>query len=215
MKIQNIKNRSVLFTFYNSPDWDLNLHLIMGDKYNYLVDSGLGSLSIEPIKKYIEKNNDKPVIVINTHYHWDHIWGNSSFKDSLIISHRLSREIILNQWEDMLKKNKDYCDGQVELCPPNLVFEKELYFTEDKVKIIYTPGHTVDSISVIDEKDKVINVGDNIGDTIDEIVPYIDCEKQVYRNSLLMYENMDFDRVVSGHNVVLGKDVIKKIISNL
>jgi glyoxylase-like metal-dependent hydrolase (beta-lactamase superfamily II) len=102
--------------------------------------------------------------------------------------------------------------GEVEICLPNLVFEKELYFPDDKIRIIYTPGHTVDSISVIDEVEKVIHVGDNIGDTADEIVPNIYCEKDLYIDTLSKYIEMDFDTCVSGHNTILGKDVINKIL---
>lgn len=83
------------------------------------------------------------------------------------------------EWEYMFQKNKQYCKGETELYLPNLVFKKELYFPEEKIRIIYTPGHTIDSISVIDEDEKVINVGDNVGDSLDEIVPSIYCEKDL------------------------------------
>lgn len=212
MKIQKIKNRGVLFTYTTSSGWDLNVHLIMGEKYNYIIDTGLGSLSIEPIMEYI-KDSNKPIIVINTHYHWDHIWGNNSLRDCTVIAHKLCGEIIESEWESMMHKNKQYCYGEVEMYLPNLVFEKELYFPEDKIKIIYTPGHTIDSISVIDEEDKVINMGDNIGDNVEEIVPSIYCEKDLYIDTLLKYREMDFDTCVSGHNVILGKEVIEEILS--
>ncbi|MBU5439179.1 MBL fold metallo-hydrolase [Tissierella sp. MSJ-40] len=210
MRIQKIKNRGTLFTYTTSSGWDLNVHLIMSEKYNYIIDTGLGSLSINPIKEYI-KDSNKPIIVINTHYHWDHIWGNGSLRNYIIISHKLCREMIESKWKDMMHKNKQYCYGEVEMNLPNLVFEKELYFPEDKIRIIYTPGHTIDSVSVIDEEEKVINVGDNI----DEIIPSIYCEKDLYIDTLLKYRNMDFDTCISGHNVILGKEIIEKILSIL
>ena len=73
----------------------------------------------------------------------------------------------------------------------------------------------MDFISIIDEEEKVINVGDNVGDTVDEIVPIIDCEKGLYIDTLLKYKEMDFDTCISGHNVVLGKDVIEEILNKL
>lgn len=69
MKIDKIKNRHVIFKF-NIADWDLNIHLIMGNKNNYIIDSGLGSLSIKPVIDYI-REDIKPIILINTHYHWE------------------------------------------------------------------------------------------------------------------------------------------------
>ena len=213
MRIEKIKNRSVLFTYSTSAGWDLNLHLIMGRKYNYIIDTGLGHLSVEPIKEYI-KGDNKSIVVINTHYHWDHVWGNNSFNQSTIISHKLCRDIIESKWETMMERNKEYCQGEVKMYLPNLVFEKELYFPEDKIRIIYTPGHTIDSITVVDEEDKVINAGDNIGDTMDEIVPHLYCENSLlYMDTLLKYKEIDFDTCISGHNMVLGKEVIDKILS--
>lgn len=214
MKIEKIKNRNILFTNSIPAGWDLNIHLIMGDKYNYIIDTGLGSSSIAPIKEYL-KHNSKPIIVINTHYHWDHIWGNSSLKNCIIISHKLCREMIEVNWEEMIQRNKKYLNGEVEMYLPNLIFEKELYFPEDKIRIIYTPGHTIDSISVIDEVEKVLNTGDNIGDSIDEIVPSIYCEKDTYINTLLKYKDMNFDTCVSGHNIILERQVIDKILDML
>lgn len=211
MRIQKLKNRGIIFTYNNPAGWDLNVHLIMGERYNYIIDTGLGSLSIDPIKEYI-KNSNKPIIVINTHYHWDHIWGNSSLRNCIIISHKLCREMIESKWDDMMQKNNQHCYGEVAMYLPNLVFENELYFAEDKIRIIYTPGHTVDSISVIDEEDNVINVGDNIGDNMDEIVPSINCEKDLYIDTLLRYMELEIDTWISGHNMILGKEVIQKIL---
>ena len=210
MKIEKIKNRHVLFK-YPVTDWDLNIHLIMGDKYNYLIDTGLGSFSIAPIKEYLG-SNPKPVIVINTHYHWDHVWGNHVFHEGTIISHTLCRKMIAEKWEGMLSKNRKYVFGEVELCLPNLVFDDALYFPDDRIRIFYTPGHTIDSISVLDEVDHVLDVGDNVGDTLDEIVPNVDTQKQVYIDTLLKYQAIDFDTCVSGHNVVLGKEIFDRIL---
>lgn len=213
MKIEKIKDRNIIFK-YNLPDWDLNIHLIIGNKYNYIIDTGLGSFCIAPVKEYL-KNNRNPIIVINTHYHWDHIWGNNSFSDCIIISHKLCREMIATKWDEMMAKKKQFIKGDVQMYLPKLVFDDMLYFPDDKIRIIYTPGHTIDCISVLDEEERVINVSDNIGDTIDEIVPSVETEKDVYVNTLKRYRNMNFDTCVSGHNVILGREIIEKILIEL
>lgn len=210
MKIQKIKNRSVLFTTSPSSEWDLNVHLIMGDKNNYIIDTGLGPQGVKPVLDYI-KGNEKPIIIINTHYHWDHIWGNNLFENETIISHKFCLEMIRDNWDEMINENKKYMQGEVSMHLPNLVFEKEMYFEEDNIRIIYTPGHSIDSISVLDEKDKILNAGDNIGDTMDQIVPHIYCGKSLYMDTLNKYSQMNFDTCISGHNIVLGKDIIEKI----
>ncbi|MEA5040430.1 MAG: MBL fold metallo-hydrolase [Clostridiaceae bacterium] len=210
MDIMKIKTRHVLFRF-QMPDWDLNLHLILGTRYNYLVDTGLGSLSVAPVREYLQ-NDRKPMIVVNTHYHWDHIWGNHVFSDCMIISHRQCRETAECQWAEMLERNKAYVYGDVRKCLPGLVFENTLYFPDDKIRLIYTPGHTSDSISVLDEQEGVLNAGDNIGDTVDKIIPSVQCDKEVYIDTLLKYQTLAFDTCISGHNAVLGNDVIDRIL---
>lgn len=86
---------------------------------------------------------------------------------------------------------------------PNLIFQKELYFAEDKIKLFHTPGHTLDSISVLDEEEDVLLVGDNVGDSMEDIIPSIYCEKDIYINTMKKYEEMDFDTCISGHNTIL------------
>lgn len=213
MKVQKIKSRSVVFTYQTVDEWDLNVHLIVGDKYNYIIDTGFGAGSMVPVMDYINKDN--PIVVINTHYHWDHIWGNCVFEDCMIVSHRLCREMISEQWDEMIQNNRKYVDGKAEKCMPNVVFEDELRFLEDGIRLIYTPGHTIDCISVLDEKDKVINLGDNVGDTVDEIVPCVDSDTNIYIESLEKVKTLDFDTCVSGHNIVLGKDVLDQILEKL
>lgn len=213
MKIDKIKNRHVIFKF-NIADWDLNIHLIMGNKNNYIIDSGLGSLSIKPVIDYIREDM-KPIILINTHYHWDHIWGNHILENGTIISHKLCRDMIQNKWDDMFERKMEYIKGDTKKCLPNLVFEDMLYFPEDSIRIFHTPGHTIDSISVYDEVEKVINVSDNIGDNMEEIIPSLENDTDIYRKTIQEYKNMDIEYVVSGHNVVLKKDIFYKIICEL
>lgn len=212
MIIQNIGTRSTLFTF-GLPEWNLNLHLIEAEKYNYIIDTGLGSGSVEPVRKRLNKK--KPVIVINTHYHWDHIWGNWLFKDSLIVAHRLCREITERKWDEMISRNGRYISGEARMLLPGLTFNRDLKFEEDGIRLVFTPGHTEDSISVFDEWDRVLNAGDNIGDTPEEIVPSLECPKEEYIKTLKIYENMGFITCVSGHNEVMGCGVIDRIMEKL
>lgn len=117
------------------------------------------------------------------------------------------------KWEEMIHKNNQYCYGEVERCLPNLVFEKELYFPEDKIKLFHTPGHTLDSISVLDEEEHVLLLGDNVGDSMEDIVPSICCEREVYVNTMKKYQEMNFDTCISGHNTILKKEIIEKVLS--
>lgn len=211
MKVQKIGKRSLVFT-YPGPEWNLNLHIIMGDRYNYVIDTGCGPKSVAPLLKHIQ---GKPVIVINTHFHWDHVWGNCAFPDSLIVSHKLCRELVIGRWDEMIARNRRYVAGAVNMRLPDMTFEGSLYFEDDGIKVWHTPGHTKDSISVLDERDKVLNAGDNIGDTPRAIVPELACTKEEYKNTLQMYSETEFDVCISGHNEPQGSDIAERILAAL
>lgn len=212
MRVQNIGKRSTVIT-YDLKDWNLNLHIIEGDRHDYIIDTGLGSASVLPILELL--TGKKPVVVINTHHHWDHVWGNWVFKDSLIISHRLCRQTIVQKWDDMAAKNGRYIDGEAKMLLPNVTIDGGICFEDDGISISYTPGHTEDSISVFDERDGVLNAGDNIGDTAEDIVPSLACPKEAYIKTLKLYHSMNFEHCVSGHNEIMGRDVIERILREL
>ncbi len=65
-------------------DVSLIVGLIETDRAVYLIDSGLGPDQLEPVLKQITK----PVHLILTHSHWDHIWGAQAITGD-IYGHRL------------------------------------------------------------------------------------------------------------------------------
>lgn len=213
MDILPLSKKHILFQDH-LPGWDLNLHLILGKQFNYLIDTGLGSLSAEPIKQYLAQDQ-KPVIIVNTHYHWDHVWGNHAFDPAMIISHTLCRDMIEQKWDDMLASSRKFQKGEVLKCLPDLVFEDSLFFPMDQIRIFYTPGHTIDCISILDEEEKVLNVGDNIGDTMEFLVPSIAVDLAIYRRTLQQYQSLDIKACISGHNQVVDKDVFDTILNLL
>lgn len=207
-----ITNRVTMFT--ENMDFDLNLFLIEGEHCNYIIDTGLGNEHSDFILDYIKEKGccDKQIKVINTHYHWDHIWGNGKFKNNDIIAHKKTVDLINENWERTFFGNSDYKKGEVEMTLPNVLIEKELYFSEDHIRIFYSPGHTIDSISVLDEKDKVLIASDNIGDDDENIVPSIYGSRADYLDTLYKYKSMDWSILLSGHNKVRSRKTIDEIL---
>lgn len=199
MEAIKLTSKNIMFTEPMGSFYSLNIGLIIGKQYNYLIDTGIGSGSVQCIQEYL-KDDSKPVVVINTHHHWDHVWGNHVFKDSIIVSHRLCRELLDEYWDVMIKENTTSVDGYVEKCLPNLVFEEGISFPTDNIEVFFTPGHSTDCISIYDRDDKVLYAGDNIGDTKEVIVPYIDTDIEVMRRTIKKYEGYDFEICISGHN---------------
>ncbi|MCL2702432.1 MAG: MBL fold metallo-hydrolase [Defluviitaleaceae bacterium] len=214
MKPVKITERNIMFTQPMGEGYDLNLGLILGNKYNYVIDTGLGSGSVAPVLEYTA-NDGKPVIAVNTHWHWDHIFGNFVFEKSFIIAHSACRELIEKNWDEIDRGCAKYKDGEMRKCLPNTVFEGEIRFPEDGVVIFHSPGHSADCISVYDAVDKVLHAGDNIGDTEEEIVPWIDTDMETFRKLIETYKRYDFDFCVSGHNKPQTKAVLARMEAGL
>jgi glyoxylase-like metal-dependent hydrolase (beta-lactamase superfamily II) len=65
----------------------VNSFLVVGDERAALIDSGMGIGRIRPVA---ESLTDRPIEVVNTHYHWDHSGGNEEFERTAI--HELGAE---------------------------------------------------------------------------------------------------------------------------
>ena len=187
--------------------WDLNLHIIKAEHRNYVIDTGCGSENMQAVLAELA-GNDKPLVVINSHHHYDHVWGNAVFRDALIVAHKLCYEIADEEWETEVKAHKQYVRGDTSKHLPNLLFEKELYFADDGIRLLHVPGHTPDSICIYDEVEKVLDAADNIGDNMEEILPNLDCDEAVYRSSLAVFAVLPFEICLSGHNQPLGREVL-------
>ena len=214
MKPVKLTARNVMFTQPMGSEYSLNMGLILGVHNNFLIDTGLGSGSVAPVLEYL-KGDDKPVIVINTHNHWDHIWGNWVFAKSIIISHPKCRELMEQYWERTVTELANRIDGEAHKCLPNMVFEGSLYFPDDGISLFHTPGHSPDSISIYDEVDKVLYAGDEIGDTEENIVPHINTDMETMQRTIDIFKTIDFDICISGHNKPQTKAVLARMEAEL
>jgi glyoxylase-like metal-dependent hydrolase (beta-lactamase superfamily II) len=145
--------------------------LIVGTKKALLFDTGMG---ISNIRALVEGLTKLPVSVLNSHTHNDHVGDNWRFPD------------IYGMDTDFTRKNAQGSreDAQLELAPGEICgslpldFNPQEYSTKpfhishwlhdgDKLElgaralqVIATPGHTPDSIALLDEKNGLLFTGD-------------------------------------------------------
>lgn len=144
-----------------------NIGILKGEKGILLVDSQYAKYSSQILEEIKKISPDPIIYLINTHYHGDHVDGNSILgKDATIISH-------INCKNSMLKGKKPE-EAAAAMGIPEKTFEKELTIDmgTETVKLLYLgPGHTSGDIIVVFEKSGVIHAGDLF---FYEIPPYID-----------------------------------------
>lgn len=208
MKTEKISKTTTVYTYDNIESYDTNVILIEKKSKYYLIDTYCGSESMLPILN-VTNHSDKEVIVINTHFHWDHVWGNCCFKNNTIISHSKCRHLLDKNWERQLNENSNYLSGMVEKQLPNTTFQEKLFFHEDGLELFYTPGHTVDSISIFDQQEQILYVGDNL----EQPIIYVESNDiQTYLKTLQNYLHYRPQNIIAGHTLNLSEqDIINTI----
>ncbi|UYP46686.1 hypothetical protein NEF87_002971 [Candidatus Lokiarchaeum ossiferum] len=202
VKIIEVGSRGVAFSFYEDFMGDTTFsYLIKGNNHLFLFDTFCGPDSMSFIKKYIQeqKLEQFPLIIVITHGHWDHFWGNCAFPESEIISHTICRSGMEQSAQADLERMQEKAQGEVTIMLPTLVFEEKISFPAEGIEIFHAPGHTPDQLSVYDNIDKVLIIGDNIEDPM----PYInETDTSQYIKTLKNYKKIEWKQLIPGHGEI-------------
>jgi len=127
-----------------------------------IIDPGCYFASEEKaLTDFIEQNNLKPVLLLNTHCHLDHIFGNK------FVSGKYNLKLHLHPQEKAVLEYGP-TSGQAWQLPFNnydgeLVFIDEgqtIRIGDDELQILFTPGHSPGSISFYNKDSKFVISGD-------------------------------------------------------
>lgn len=146
--------------------------LILGDERALLFDTGLG---IGDMHRVVEQLTDLPVVVLNSHTHYDHIGGNYQFDVIYALDTEYTRrraeggstedvaEFISEGW--IWKDLPDDFDASEFRSRPfrisRIVAEGDTIDLGGRVlEILHTPGHAPDSICLVDRDNRMLFTGD-------------------------------------------------------
>jgi len=147
-------------------------YLIIGRQLALLFDTGLG---IGDMRKLIKELGYSDIIVINSHSHWDHIGGNFQFdgiyglknayaqknckgKSGSQAKQYLTNAVIEDKLPDGFKK--DFYAIKPYSVAKYIKNGDFIDLGERKLEILLTPGHSPDSLSLLDSKNQGIFIGD-------------------------------------------------------
>jgi glyoxylase-like metal-dependent hydrolase (beta-lactamase superfamily II) len=146
-------------------------YLIVGQKQALLFDTGMG---IGNLKRLISRLTSRPVVVLNSHTHDDHVGDNWQFNYVFGMDTAFTRE----------NAKGSTADAQAEIAPGEICgdlpkgFDPKAYRTKPwhisffihdgfriklggrTVEVIATPGHTPDAIALIDHENGLLFTGD-------------------------------------------------------
>ena len=149
-------------------------YLVLGTEKAALIDTANG---IGDIKSLVENLTDLPVMVVNTHTHVDHVGGNYQFENIAASDTEYSREQAKNGRSKESMGN--YLEGDMVWKPFPSFYNAETWRIRpfkvtrwlkdgDKIdlgdrtlEVIFTPGHSPDSICLLDRENKLFWTGDS------------------------------------------------------
>jgi hydroxyacylglutathione hydrolase len=116
----------------------------------------------ETLKTFIEANKLRPVRLINTHCHLDHVFGNKWVSNTWNLALEIHRgELpVLQRFADACRM---YGIPNVEVSPlPGRFIEAGdvIEFGHSHLKTLFTPGHSPASLSFYNEKEGYLIAGD-------------------------------------------------------
>lgn len=189
------------------------MYLILGSEKGLLLDTGIGAGNIRAV---IKEMTDLPVIVVNSHHHYDHAGGNGQFE--VVYAHEKAIDTIIEQ--NNRKTRKDFFASQEarseynhEACLKTFINQASDYelksFTEGhlfdlgdrQLEVIFTPGHTKDSICLLDRGNKLLFSADTIVSTPTLILDTFSDTLSAYLNSLKKLKELksEYELIFPGH----------------
>ena len=130
-----------------------------------IIDPGCYNAQEEQeLKKFINEEGLKPVKLINTHCHIDHILGNqfvSEEWDVELYIHKLDLKLLENSSE--IAKMYGFKEYKGSPFPRHFLEEKDtLTFGNSNFDILFTPGHAPGHICLYNKENNLIIAGDVI-----------------------------------------------------
>lgn len=137
---------------------------------SYLISKNNKAIIIDPgaegerLYNYLVKNNLELEYIINTHGHFDHIAANDFLKEKTGAEIMAHPDADIKFKDSKLNLSQIFMNKKLNSGPLDraLTEQEEFHFEDLKFRVIYTPGHSQDSISIYLPGQKIVFSGDCI-----------------------------------------------------
>ena len=203
-----------------------NQGLVVGDHASLVVDAGFHGATARGLLWRIGRRQRKRILVVDSHYHSDHVFGNHVFAShgATIIAHENCRRRMLRSSSGLLARYRRQ-DPQlrrllrnVEVAVPNITYRDRLSaYIDDEVRaeIIHPEGiaHTDGDSMVFVPEDRTLFAGDILWVDYHPNLEDADIQGQV--RALRAVLRLKPRRIVPGHGPVSGLREVKGLIRYL
>ncbi|WHY99414.1 MBL fold metallo-hydrolase [Peribacillus simplex] len=157
-----MNNSSIIFFERKFPSANM---LLIKDQLPVLIDTGFGSdaKGTEQLIKEVGVSPEELHLIVNTHYHSDHVGGNFHFQKNFgvkIAAHKWEADLINSC--DLESCSAEWLDQPVEpyRVDIKLADNDEINTGSRNLKVLYTPGHTLGHISLYEPEEEILICGD-------------------------------------------------------
>lgn len=174
-------------------------YLVCGQERAMVIDTVNG---MEDLHAIVRTLTDLPLVVVNTHGHCDHIFGNAFFEEAWL--HPADRALAA---EHFAMFQEEYDKRSLKACPFRDAAIGQVFDLGGlELEVVDLKGHTAGSIGLLDKQDRILFSGDGLilhtWMQLDESQPIATLHKSV--RALKAKHGHAFDYVLSGH----AKDLI-------
>lgn len=171
----------------------------------FVVDTLTKPQDMGPVHEFLAREaGDRRLVVVNTHHHWDHVYGNAAFPEADIVAHRSCPRLIRAQ----------SASETIPLEPPEgvplpgITFGDRLVYADDDetVHLIHAPGHSEDSIVVYLQEARVLLAGDTVESPLPNFAQRGGPEEWVA--TLRSLKQLPVDLIVPSHGAPSGKGIL-------
>ena len=170
-------------------------YLVVGDDKALVIDTMNGLGDVKAVVRSITK---LPIMVVNTHGHCDHIYGNVYFEEAYIHPADLPLGTEHSQFPEFAAECKKYGASM----PPwkEINGGDVIDLGGATLDVIHLPGHTPGGICLLFREERVLFTGDGINChlwmQLEESLPI---KELVHNLEKIMYVTESADRILHGH----------------
>ena len=175
-----------------------------------LVDTGFG-----PSRREAVKDRGKVDVIVNTHFHIDHAYGNQFFPEVQIWAHTFDAPALRSPEQFRAytgfpgsREFPDFPGG-----PPAQIVDRELVdgevldFGDVVLKVIHTPGHTPGHIALFEPKAGILFSGDIDLSPFGPWYGNMRSDLEEFRHSIMCLIELNPKVLVTGHSGIISDNI--------